>query len=90
MQKKMILLCLVCVLAGCTYAGERDLEDYVNDPKTWITDPHFANYEKDRDALERQYLQRDISYAEYLEKQKALDEKYAQEVQERNEKISGE
>lgn len=90
MNKKMILLLWVLAAAGCTYAGERNIEDYLHDPKTWVNDPHFANYQEKRDALESRYLQKEISYAEYLEQRTALDDQYAQEVQERSEKIMGE
>ena len=90
MFKKMLLLFLASALVGCTYAGERTLEDYLHDPKTWVQDPHFADYKEKRDELESQYLQKKISYAQYLEQRTALDDKYAQEVQERNEKIMGE
>ena len=87
MKKKMAALFLVVVVTGCTYAGERNLEDYLNDPKTWVKDPHFGNYQQERDALESRYLRKEISYAEYLEQRTALDDRYAREVAERNQKI---
>lgn len=90
MRQRIVLLFLLSAVLGCTYAGERTLEDYLSDPKTWVQDPHFANYKEKRDELESQYLQKKISYAQYLEQRTALDDKYAQEVQERNEKIMGE
>lgn len=88
MNKKMMALCLIGVLAGCTYAGERTLGEYMHDPKTWIKDPHFANYKEKRDQLESQYLQKEISYSEYLEQRTALDDQYAREVREREKIIS--
>lgn len=89
MFKKTMLLFLVSVLAGCTYAGERELRDYINAPSTIVQDPHFGNYKEKLDALEKQYLGKDITYAQYLEQKIALDDQYNKEVEERNQKIMG-
>lgn len=89
MFKKMILLFLVSVLAGCTYAGERELSDYINEPATIVKDPHFANYKEKLDAIEKEYLEKKITYAQYLEQKTALDDQYTKEVKERDEKIMG-
>lgn len=85
-----MLLVLVSVIAGCTYAGERELSDYINEPSTIIRDPHFANYKEKLDALEKQYLEKQITYAQYLEQKTVLDDQYNKEVEERNQKIMGE
>lgn len=87
-MKKAVLLCFVALLIGCSYAGEKKLDEYLSDPKTWVKDPHFANYKEQRDVLESEYLQKNISYAEYLERRTSLDERYAREVFERNAIIS--
>ena len=89
MFKKMILLFLASTLAGCTYAGERELRDYINEPSTIVKDPHFANYQEKLDAVEKEYLEKKITYAQYLEQKTALDDQYNKEVKERNEKITG-
>lgn len=89
MFKKMILLFLAAVLAGCTYAGERELSDYIEEPATIVKDPHFANYKGKLDAIEKEYLEKKITYAQYLEQKTALDDQYTREVKERNEKIMG-
>ena len=89
MSKKMLLLFLVSVLAGCTYAGERELSDYIKEPSTIVRDPHFGNYKEKLDALEKQYLEKEITYAQYLEQKTALDDQYNKEVSERNQKIMG-
>lgn len=89
MFKKMILLFLASVLAGCTYAGERELSDYIHEPSTIVRDPHFANYKEQLDALEKEYLEKKITYAQYLEQKTALDDQYNKEVKERDEKIAG-
>ncbi|MBU0468458.1 MAG: hypothetical protein KKD07_01990 [Candidatus Omnitrophica bacterium] len=87
MVKKGLLVLLAMVLVGCTYQGEK-LSSYFENPRSIIKDPHFTNYKAKRDALESQYLQKEISYADYSEGMDALDESYAKEVQERDAKIS--
>lgn len=89
-MKKAILLFLMLILTGCTFIREEMLENYSYGPVGWIKDPHFAHYKKDCEALESQYLKENISYADYLEKKKVLDDKYDLEVQERNAIIRGE
>ena len=89
MFKKMILLFLASVLAGCTYAGERELSDYINEPSTIVQDPHFGNYKEKLNAVEKEYLEKKITYAQYLEQKTALDDRYNKEVEERNQKIMG-
>jgi hypothetical protein len=82
MMKKGLLLLCVCVMCGCTYG-----QDYLEHPGTIIRDPHFAEYQKNLDDLERQYLHKEITYAEYIQQKDELDETYEWEVQERNRKI---
>lgn len=89
MFKKMILFFLMSVLAGCTYAGERELGDYIHEPSTIVQDPHFANYKGELDALEKEYLDKKITYAQYLEQKIVLDDQYNKEVMERSQKIMG-
>ena len=85
----MMLLFLASAIVGCTYAGERELRDYINEPATIVQDPHFGNYKEKLDALEKQYLEKEITYAQYLEQKTALDDQYTKEVEERNQKIMG-
>jgi hypothetical protein len=87
-MKKAVLLFFAAFLAGCSYAGEKKLDAYLIDPRTWVKDPHFAHYKEQRDTLESEYLQKNISYAEYLERRTGLDEQYAREVSGRNAIIS--
>lgn len=89
MLKRMMLLFLASAIVGCTYAGERELSDYINEPSTIVQDPHFGNYKEKLDALEKQYLEKEITYAQYLEQKTALDDQYNKEVEERNQKIMG-
>ncbi len=80
-----LTLALVSVL-GCA-SGEQRLEGYLQQPETFLKDPHFTSYKEKLDALESDFLKKKITYAEYLDKKKELDETYAKEVQERSEKI---
>ena len=86
MIRKYVPLFLILLLAGCVYEG-KPLGHYIENPGSLMEDPHFAEYQKKRDVLESEYLQKKITYAEYMESKNKLDEKYAQEVQERNAKI---
>ena len=82
MIKKNLLLFLIIILFGCAYG-----QDYLDNPKSFIRDPHFTAYHEKRDNLELQYLRKEITYAEYVQQKDALDETYAKEVQERNNKM---
>ena len=66
------------------------LTSYLDDPGTIIQDPHYAEYEKQLQQLEHQYLQKEIDYAQYVEKKSQLDDVYTKEVKERNAVIYGE
>lgn len=70
------------VLSGCQ-SGRDTLQKYADDPSTVILDPHFASYEQQVQEVERQYLFKKITYAQYLEMKKNLDDTYQGEVQER-------
>ena len=90
MNRKYVMLIAAIFVAGCTYKGEQNLETYIDEPATILRDPHFTNYEQASEHLESQYLQKKISYAEYLEKKKELDDQYSKEVQKRDAIISSE
>lgn len=87
MIKNVTILIFIFFTFGCTYEG-RTLVDFLEDPRAIIKDPHFEEYKTKRDDLESQYLRKEITYAQYVEQMDELDERYAKEVQERNEKIS--
>ncbi len=89
MFKRMMLLVFMSFILGCTYAGERELGDYLDEPSTIVKDPHFANYKEKLDAVEKEYLEKRITYAQYLEQKTALDDQYNKEVEQRNQKIMG-
>jgi len=81
MKKSLLLLCAL-VLFGCSYG-----QDYLKNPSSFIRDPHFTEYKNNRDELESSYLNKEITYAEYIEQKNKIDEQYSKEVQERNFKV---
>ena len=82
MIKQILLLFCVLVLFGCTYG-----QDYLDDPGSFIRDPHYSAYTEKKDDLELQYLRKEITYADYIKAKDELDQTYDEEVQERNDKI---
>ena len=86
-MNRIVIVLMVLALSGCTYTGQ-DPVKYLEEPQTIIQDPHFTQYKGKRDALESQYLNKEITYAEYVEQTKALDDQYNQEVEKREEIIS--
>ena len=78
MKQGLIILFLV-LLAGCAETTNR-LESIVDDPGTILQDPGFANYQQKQDDLEKEYLQKKITYAEYLQRKNKIEEDYARDI----------
>ena len=85
-MKKWLLFVLLTVFMGCEYGAEK-VRTYIDEPQTLIQDPHFMGYQEKMDALESSYLRKEMTYAEYLEQKKQLEEDYSREVQKRRETI---
>ena len=81
-MKRPIVVLLSLTLMGCAYKGQT-LETYIEEPDTILKDPHFASYQDQADSLEKDYLNKKITYADYVEQKKQLDEKYNKEVDHR-------
>ncbi len=85
-------LCLLVffffVVSGCTYETN-EFQAFIENSKTLLQDPHFARYKEKRADLERQYLQKRLTYADYIAQRDKLDLLYAKEVQERTKIIEG-
>ena len=79
----MIVILSVFFLAGCTYMGQNP-QNYIDDPATILQDPHYGSYQQQGDDLERQYLEKKITYADYVEQKKTLDDKYSKDVKMRD------
>ena len=82
-MKKMLTLFLVMFVLGCA----QRLETYVDDPKTIFQDPLTVNHQDALDKLESRYLHKEVTYAEYLDRKKQMEEDYAGKVQMRKEII---
>ena len=78
-MKFFIMLFACLFLVGCEYGAEQ--------VKTFVTDPHYARSQEELDSLEHSYLQGKISYPDYVAKKKQLEDKYTQEVKEREDII---
>lgn len=87
MMKKFFLVLLVLFFVGCSYAGKEPWHNYLHVPRTWLMDPHFAEYKKAREALELEHINGSCTYAVYQEKMKKLNEKYEREVQAREKSL---
>ena len=85
-MRKIIVGLAALFLVGCSTVQEK-IETYTDEPENFVKDPHFGDYKTNLDELESRYLKKEITYAEYLERKKEIDEKYSKEVQERTEKI---
>ena len=79
MIKKFLVIICALMLFGCSYGNE-----YLENPESFIRDPHFTEYKNNRDELESSYLRKEITYAEYIQQRDKLDDKYTEEVQKRN------
>lgn len=86
MNRFAVLILLAMVMGGCA-SGQEKLEMYVDNPKYFIKDPDFESYQGKLETLERQYLHKEITYAEYLEKKEGIDNTYDRGVQERSDII---
>ena len=82
-MNKMLSFCLVFFVLGCT----QRLQTYVDDPKTIFQDPLTVNHQDALDKLESRYLRKEMTYAEYLDRKKQMENDYAEKVQVRQEKI---
>ena len=80
------LLLFIFLFSGCAYEGP-GLRQYLEDPRSIIKDPHFTEYQENRDNLEHLYLTDQITYADYVKQVDELESTYTKEVNERNAKL---
>lgn len=78
-MKRFIVVCAAAVLlCGCS------AHDKV---RNIIRDQEFADYQKELDNLEKDYLHKRMSYADYLEKKQQVEENYEQQISSRRDAI---
>ncbi len=82
-MKKSLILVLCCWVLGCSHT----MSSYIDDPKTLLEDPVSVEHQKAIDELESAYLNKEMTYSEYLTKKSALEDGYSQKVQKRKEII---
>jgi hypothetical protein len=85
-MKRFLMVIFALVIGGCSYGTEK-IKGYVEDPKTILEDPVSVNHQQAMDDLESSYLQKKITYAEYLEKKKQLEDDYQKQAQGRQDII---
>lgn len=85
-MKRLGIVLAFVFLAGCQYSSER-IKTYIDDPKTILEDPLSVEHQEAIDALERDYLQKKITYADYLDGKRQLEEDYSRGVQGRRDII---
>lgn len=79
-MNKVILSIFLLLAAGCSYLDE---------PGKLLKDQHYVAYQEKLSALESSYLKNEMTYAEYLEKKKEIDDMYGKEVKDRAAAIEG-
>ena len=73
-MKKAVVTLLLLVMIGCS---SEKVQSYLSDPGTLLQDPLSVNHQKALDELEGAYLRKEMTYAEYLQKKKQLEEDYS-------------
>ncbi len=86
MRRILTIVLLGGLVGGCAY-GQEKIRGYLDDPKTLLEDPLSVEHQRALDDLERAYLHKEISYADYLERKRRLEEDYARAVKERRDTI---
>jgi hypothetical protein len=78
-MKRFTLGAAILIFAGCSAATEP--------VGNMIRDKQFDQYKTTLDQLESDYLQKTITYAQYLEKKKAVEDEYQGKIDGRRELI---
>ena len=85
-MKKILFVMMAGFLMGCA-SGADTVKSLIEDPPALLRDPQFSSYQEQVENLERSYLHKEISYADYLERRRRLDDDYNQVIQERQRTI---
>ena len=79
-MNKMMLGIMLVLAAGCSYLDE---------PEKILKDQHYVAYQEKLSTLEIFYLKNEMTYAQYLEKKKEIDDMYGKQVKDRAAAIEG-
>jgi len=82
MLKFCMLIICCAVFASCQYGTDR-LNTVMDDPIRILEDPLTVEHKQDMADLEKRYLNKEITYAEYLEQKQKLEDEYTKQVQKR-------
>lgn len=77
-MKRFIVGVLLLCVCGCAAEGK---------VSNIIRDQHFTEYKQTLDDLERDYLRKKISYADYLEQKKQVEEGYEKQISSRRDVV---
>ncbi len=81
-MKRWVIVFGLVAMAGCS-----QLEGYVENPPSMLRDPHFAQYQEKQENLEKAFLHKEMSYSDYLQKKKQLEDQYTKEIEQRRDLI---
>ncbi len=81
-MRRFFLILGCVVLASCQY-GSDPLKTVMDDPITILEDPLTVEHKQAMADLERAYVKKEITYAEYLEQKQELEDDYTKAVQQR-------
>lgn len=81
-MKRIMVFCFIAFIVGCTYEGTK-ISSYIKNPSTLLKDPLSVNYQQALDDLESSYLQKKITYAEYVKQKQQIEDDYQEKVQAR-------
>ncbi len=77
-MKRLMVSCVVLFIVGCAAPGPI---------KNIIRDEQFSGYKMQLEQLEKDYLQKKISYVQYLEDKKRIEEDYQKQIDGRRDLI---
>lgn len=86
MTRRLFIIQLAAILL-CGVSCADKIEKYLDDPKTLLEDPVSVNHQQALDDLERSYLRKEMTYAEYLQQKKQIEDAYTLQVEKRQQII---
>ena len=85
-MNKYVCLGLIVFLLGCS-SGQEKIQKLLDEPQYLIKDQEYEQYTQALAALESEYLEKKITYADYLERKKELDDDYSKKITQRETKL---
>jgi len=82
-MRGLIILILCCGLCSACQYGPEKFATVVDDPIRILEDPLTVEHKQAMADLEKSYLKKEITYAEYLDQKQMLEDEYTRQVQKR-------